>query len=143
MPENDNYTRLNDEIATIDEARAYHVARLGGACACCGERTPEFLEACPGEGSPTLGTGFDTPKAFYAFVDKYAPEGVGFQVLCANCNHVKGRLGVCPHQAARAASPALAEEDVLRIYREMCEERKGVPPDGPALYRQLLAERHA
>lgn len=90
-------TRLHSRIATILEAKANHVARLGGACACCGETTPAFLEVCPVEGSPTFSSGFDNPGAFYAFVDKYGDETM-VEVRCANCWHARVRHGACPHR---------------------------------------------
>jgi hypothetical protein len=94
----DNHTRLRGKIATIDEARAFHVARLGGECACCGETTTEFLEVSFADRGPGKHCGFDHPKGFYAYVDSHPDTPV--EVLCANCNHARLRFGTCPHKSA-------------------------------------------
>jgi hypothetical protein len=76
------------------------VTHYGGKCACCGESTFEFLEIdhINNDGAvhrKKIGKG-NTYK--WLIANNYPP---GFQVLCSNCNHAKGRYGYCPHERAR------------------------------------------
>lgn len=73
----------------------------GFKCACCGEDEPEFLQMDHIDGGGTKHrNSLSSSSGFYRWLKKngFPP---GFQVLCANCNHAKGRLGICPHQRAR------------------------------------------
>lgn len=68
-------------------------------CACCGEKTIEFLSIDHVHGGgkkhfKKLGR-IGTP--FYQWLKlKNYPKGYG--VLCLNCNFAKGHYGKCPHQ---------------------------------------------
>ena len=88
--------------------RAEMVAAYGGACVCCGESEPIFLDldhihndgkadrAEKGNGQRLLvwlkANGWPTDR---------------YQLLCCNCNQGKARnRGVCPHAALREATGA-------------------------------------
>lgn len=88
-------TRLHGKIAHVDDAKAYHVPRLGGKCECCDESTIAFLEVCPVPGTPLTLSGFDGAGSFYAYLDQY-PDQHPMRVLCANCWHSKRRHGERP-----------------------------------------------
>lgn len=73
-------------------------------CACCGERTYEFLalDHINGGGKKhrkelqKAGFGL-SGYSLYSWIKKNDfPEG--FQVLCHNCNQAKGYYGICPHK---------------------------------------------
>jgi hypothetical protein len=93
-----SYRRLRDIV----------FAAYGGAkCACCGEAEIAFLQIdhVNGDGAEHRRVLKSSSKIYrWLKVNGFPP---GFQVLCANCNHAKGRYGVCPHQqkahAARLA----------------------------------------
>lgn len=82
------------------------LAYYGGKCACCGEATVEFLSIDHIDGS-----GAAHRRADKNCIDiklwlwrRNFPKG--FQVLCMNCNHAKGRRngnGKCPHKRLRHA----------------------------------------
>ena len=81
-----------------------HYSNGNTCCACCGERTPEFLCLDHIEGGGTLHrkiTGA-TGSALYHRLERlgFPP---GFQILCSNCNAAKGHYGKCPHVATRGA----------------------------------------
>lgn len=74
--------------------RAAVIAAYGGECACCGERTPEFLAIDHVNGREP---GDDrTGVKLYAWLVRHRfPEG--YRVLCHNCNLSLGFWGYCPH----------------------------------------------
>jgi hypothetical protein len=80
--------------------RARVVAHYGGACACCGETTPEFLALDHIEGGgeqhrAQVGQGSNMVEWL---IKSGLPEG--FRVLCHNCNQAIGYYGACPHEQA-------------------------------------------
>ena len=83
------YARLRDEA----------IAAYGGyVCACCGDRTPEFMQIDHVEGGGTRHRKEIGPQMYQWLKRKGFPAG--YQVLCANCNFAKGHYGSCPHQRA-------------------------------------------
>lgn len=79
------------------------LAAYGGKCACCGERTPEFLDIdhIHNDGAKhrkEVGSG----NVMHKWIRKnnYPSD---LQILCANCNQGKYRSGTgeCPHETAR------------------------------------------
>ncbi len=68
-------------------------------CTCCGESEIDFLQIDHinggGNKSRKDKNRFGTSYYFYLRKNNYP---TGYQILCANCNHAKGRLGVCPHK---------------------------------------------
>lgn len=70
-------------------------------CACCGEKTVQFLsiDHINGGGNrhrKEIGVG----KSMYPWIVRNGfPEG--FQILCFNCNMAKGFFGSCPHLKAK------------------------------------------
>lgn len=73
----------------------------GNCCACCGDRTLQFLalDHVDGGGYRQRKTGWGS---YHCYIDA---ERRGFpsdyQVLCHNCNLAKGFYGACPHSAIR------------------------------------------
>lgn len=73
----------------------------GGACACCGETTPQFLGVDhvhnDGEAHRREMAGYG--RAIYRWLKNAGyPQDGRFQLLCHNCNMAKGLYGRCPHQ---------------------------------------------
>lgn len=70
----------------------------GHICACCGEAEEEFLQI-----DHINNKGYEHRKnlnmryIYYWLIKNNFPKD-NFQVLCANCNWGKRRLGYCPHQ---------------------------------------------
>jgi hypothetical protein len=81
------------------------IAHYGGACACCGETAAAFLDVVDLRDSAPRDR--ERQLRLYAFLARPRPAGPppGFQVLCANCNHARGRHGSCPHQTGRVHGP--------------------------------------
>src|SRR5712692_10341183 len=83
------------------EIRKLVIEHYGGACACCGENTWEFLaidHIAGGGVKHRRQIKRSSGSSFYAwlYTNKF-PEG--YQVLCHNCNNAKGFYGHCPHRA--------------------------------------------
>jgi len=70
-------------------------------CFCCNETTLGFLTIDHVEGKKANGhdTTHTGSKLYEWIVRNNFPSG--FQVLCMNCNHAKGRFGKCPHEEMR------------------------------------------
>jgi hypothetical protein len=71
-------------------------------CACCNEKHIEFLaiDHIDGSGAKHRKENKLFGMSFYRWLKKNNyPEG--FQVLCFNCNWVKGYAGKCPHETER------------------------------------------
>ncbi len=83
----------------------------GAKCACCGERTYEFLQIdhINNDGAAhrrEMGNG----TSIYLWLIKRGFP-LGFQILCANCNYAKAHYGTCPHKkGSKDANPATAAE---------------------------------
>lgn len=72
------------------------------SCACCGEKTIEFLAIDHIDGSGNKhrkSLGLVSGSKFYSYL-KNEGYPTGYQVLCHNCNMAKGSYGYCPHQIA-------------------------------------------
>lgn len=90
---------------------------LGGKCACCGEREPEFLtiDHINGGGSKIRNKqGFRRNEVYYWEIYRAMKAGASvshkYQVLCSNCNlskHLGG--GVCAHKR-KATALKMVEE---------------------------------
>lgn len=78
--------------------RAEGLAHYGGKCACCGEKTDQFLgiDHMEGGGNKHRAT-MGRVSIYYWLKKNDYPKG--FQVLCHNCNLAKGFYGICPHQS--------------------------------------------
>lgn len=77
---------------------------LGGACACCGETTKEFLsvdhvQQDGAEHRRQLDN--QTSRLHYELRRLGYPKD-RFRLLCMNCNCSLGRYGYCPHSEAQA-----------------------------------------
>lgn len=82
-----------------------HYSRGEMACACCGERTVQFLsldhinnDGAEHRRQTRQPGGGDTNIFKWAKKHGYPPM---FQVLCMNCNMAKGMYGSCPHEQER------------------------------------------
>lgn len=78
---------------------------LGGKCACCGEREPEFLtvDHIHGGGSKIRNKqGFRRNEVYYWEIYRAMKSGVSvaskYQLLCSNCNLSKHLGGMCAHK---------------------------------------------
>lgn len=80
------------------------LAAYGGACQCCGETGPDFLQI-----HHPLGNGRahraslngKSANSFYTALRRLNwPTDTPLEVLCANCNWAV-HLGICPHQLKR------------------------------------------
>ena len=77
------------------EHKAQVIRHYGQICNCCGETELAFLQI-----DHIRNDGSEHRKEFkgniyYWLVKNNFPEG--FQILCANCNFAKGKIGKCPH----------------------------------------------
>lgn len=91
-----------------DSMRKHHrklkeeaVAAYGGACACCGESTHEFLafdhiynDGAKERREKRIPTG----TGLYRWLKNNGYPKGRFQLLCHNCNGAKGYYGICPHE---------------------------------------------
>jgi hypothetical protein len=81
----------------------------GGACACCGENTPQFLgvDHVHNDGAEhRRELGGATGGKFYAWLKRNGfPRDGRFQLLCHNCNLAKALYGECPHLEGRSREP--------------------------------------
>lgn len=69
----------------------------GGECACCGEKTPEFLTIDHVKNDGKVHRQ-DIGWSIYRWLKKNGFPKRGFQLLCYNCNMAKARYGKCPHR---------------------------------------------
>jgi len=72
------------------------IQHYGGACACCGETTREFL--CLDH---KLNNGNAERRTYHSQTWKLAlKRGLpdDYQLLCYNCNNARSHYGICPHQ---------------------------------------------
>jgi hypothetical protein len=82
--------------------RAEMIAAYGGACVCCGESTPQFLQLdhIYNDGASERRTERACAHPFWARLKKRGWPKDRYQLLCANCNF--GKLingGTCPHKS--------------------------------------------
>jgi hypothetical protein len=99
-------------VARITEENRQRRARLrqqvieayGSACACCDERTPEFLtiDHVNNDGAAHRREVGRSARMCLDIVRRGFPPD--FQLLCWNCNGAKGAYGVCPHERDRQAA---------------------------------------
>ena len=117
---NANVRRYRDEKRKDPEYRASESAHsrasyqrlrkklfdaYGGACACCGENTKEFLELDHINGGGSKHFEQRGAIALYRDVIREHCPSI-YRILCANCNRGRSRNGgVCPHQLNHASLP--------------------------------------
>lgn len=101
-PQAERARRLKKEshARSVRELRRQVIEAYGGLCACCGERTPEFLSVdhVNGDGAQHR-RDIKGPLYRWLKANKFPQEG--FRLLCFNCNCAKGFFGACPHERAR------------------------------------------
>lgn len=78
------------------DLRAEVLAAYGGACACCGERTPDFLTLDHINGGGTAHRKATWGKVYQQVKREGFPPG--YRVLCWNCNWAYRLMGDCPHR---------------------------------------------
>lgn len=73
---------------------------LAPSCKCCSEDIVEFLQIDHINGGGTKESkSYGNHREFFVDIIRGVRPIDGLQVLCANCNHAKGRAGgVCPHE---------------------------------------------
>jgi hypothetical protein len=73
------------------------IEAYGGCCACCGERSMDFLCIDHIDGGGTQHRKLIGKGSTYRVLKnaKYPP---GYRVLCANCNLAWGLFKRCPHR---------------------------------------------
>ena len=77
---------------------------LGGACACCGEDRPEFLEASHPNGDGAKHRRETGYRNVWFWVSKNPEEARKKLIIeCANCNRARetSANGICPHKNAQ------------------------------------------
>jgi hypothetical protein len=81
------------------QVRQDMIAAYGGACTCCGEVEPYFLELdhwLQDGAAERKSLGIDGGVRFYRYIQEqgYPPS---YRLLCANCNAAYGFYHFCPH----------------------------------------------
>lgn len=92
-----------------DSRRRRVLDHYGGACACCGEDTFEFLAIDHKDGGGNKHrdeVGRGNKLVDWIIVNGFPPL---FQVLCHNCNHARSTHGTCPHERAADRSANFAD----------------------------------
>jgi hypothetical protein len=85
------------------------ITHYGGACACCGQDIFEFLEIDHIDGGGAAHRKKIGQGGLYRWlITNDYPSG--FQVLCSDCNHSKGRYGACPHRSRGLPTVAALRE---------------------------------
>lgn len=77
--------------------KAEVVSAYGGACACCGERTPEFLAVDHIHNDGAAHRREVKSGSLYGWLKRNGFPKDRFQLLCHNCNAAKALYGACPH----------------------------------------------
>lgn len=85
--------------------KAEMIAAYGGACNCCGEAEPLFLQLDHVENDGNLDRkAHKTSAKLWAHLKREGWPKDRYQLLCANCNFGKAMNGgVCPHRGASDA----------------------------------------
>jgi hypothetical protein len=89
---------------TRQQLRQLFISAYGGACACCGEDTYEFLtlEHKNRDGAAHRAAVGNTAHAVLLDLQKRNWPKDDYELLCFNCNRASW-LGVCPHRQEQAA----------------------------------------
>lgn len=106
MPSSPAYYLQNKERHDANTKRNYQAVRAevlaayGGACACCGESTPEFLgiDHIFNDGAEDRKRRGMSGYTLYRHLRRNGFPKDRFQLLCHNCNQAKGYYKICPHQ---------------------------------------------
>jgi|SRR6267142_6461843 len=83
------YSRVRDAVIDM----------LGAKCACCGEKTREFLSVdhIHGGGAKHRKASISGGSYYQSILKEGCPANK-YRVLCYNCNCSLGHRGYCPHQ---------------------------------------------
>src|SRR5690242_15814506 len=92
---------LRAVAASQRKVREECIAGYGGRCVCCGEINLAFLtiDHVNNDGAEERRAGLRAHVLYRKVVREDFPAR--YQVLCYNCNCVKGAYGRCPHEDAR------------------------------------------
>jgi len=100
--------------------RVKTLTALGGQCACCGERSPQFLVVHHKHGGGRAhhrATGvhtFNGASKFYAEIKREGYPKDKYEVLCYNCHMAITNYGSCPHsQKPRPFEPEHTDETII------------------------------
>lgn len=91
------------------EQRRLVFEHYGTACICCGQNIFEFLEIDHIDGGGAAHRKEIGQGGLYRWLIANGYPS-GFQVLCSDCNHAKGRYGACPHQSRGLPTVAALRE---------------------------------
>lgn len=94
------YGRNKEQFLEYGRAlRVRVLTEYGGACVCCGERTPEFLsiDHTNNDGESHRRELGAYGRSIYRWLEQNGYPKDRFQLLCHNCNMAKGLYGGCPH----------------------------------------------
>lgn len=113
---------------TDQKRRMMALIHYGGetpACACCGEKTIQFLsiDHIRGGGKQHLleiGKGKIAGNRLYKWLYKNDYPS-GFQVLCYNCNLSRGFYGICPHEGAEKVSEVEVSKEMSRFVKAVLD----------------------
>lgn len=88
--------RMERSMARDRALRAEAIAAYGGACVCCGEAEPAFLEL-----DHVNNDGCEHRRTTGSHIERWAKRHGWppvLQVLCGNCHRAKTSRGTCPHR---------------------------------------------
>jgi hypothetical protein len=107
------YRNANREKCRETERRYWKTLRqdilngYGSECACCQERTPEFLTLDHVHGNGAAHRREVGQKDVYRIVRQQGYPA-DYRLLCMNCNFARSRYGECPHERDRRERKQLA-----------------------------------
>ena len=86
------------------QLRLQALEAYGGACICCGETTPEFLQFDHINNDGYIHRKHNTVRGGIALWLKQNNYPDTIQLLCGNCHGAKSFYGHCPHQNTSSGS---------------------------------------
>jgi hypothetical protein len=127
---------------------------LGSSCACCGETNPLFLTIDHVQNDGSEHRKRERLHTWMQLVSRIKREGWPrgrYQVLCYNCNVVKGHYGSCPHQSGQSAEQILDHMRMVvlqsgkrhRFFQESVRSGHKFVENRPWKSREMLGNKFA